>query len=306
MIGRPNVGKSSLFNRLVGENLAICTPKAQTTRLQQKGIVNEAGAQIVFLDTPGLWEKFPGQQKILQQALREESVAASQEADLVLFVLDATGRLDPDDLFLANLLVAERGHLKDVYLVVNKVESGKRTLFDDPGFHAFLQQYTFAKEFKVSAKSGKGLDRVMDALVENLPEGPLLFPEDILSDANDRTLAGEMIRESVFFRLQQELPYAVFVEVTAFKDEPEILRISALIYVERESQKKIVIGLKGAMIKTIGIQSRKRLEAYYQKKVHLELHVKVAQDWTQDVKRLKRLGFRMGKESKPKKTGRAS
>lgn len=284
IIGRPNAGKSTLLNRLVEQKIAIVTSKPQTTRNRIQGIVSKPGGQIVFIDTPGLHE---ADTALGKQMMRE--VAAAQEGiDVLLLMVDASrAELHADDLLLEK---ARRFRGKTI-LALNKIDRlPKPKLL--PLIDAFVKAFDFAAIVPISALQGAGCDELLGEIWKRLPEGEPYFPEDQVTDQPERFLAAEIIREKAIQVMYHEVPYALAVRVEKFEETPKLLRIEALMNVERDSQKKILIGHKGEMIKKIGTDARKELEAILGVKIYLGLHVKVAPDWRQNPQRVRELDWR--------------
>ena len=284
IIGRPNAGKSTLLNRLVGQKIAIVTSKPQTTRNRIQGIVTKPEGQIVFIDTPGLHE---ADTALGKQMMRE--VAAAQEGiDVLLLMVDAT-HAEPkaDELLLEK---AQRFAGKTI-LALNKIDRlPKPKLL--PLIEAFAKAFDFAAIVPVSALRGVGCDELLGEIWKRLPEGEPYFPEDQVTDQPERFLAAEIIREKAIQVMYHEVPYALAVRVEKFEETPKLLRIEALMNVERDSQKKILIGHKGEMIKKIGTEARKELEAILGAKIYLGLYVKVAPDWRENPQRVRELDWR--------------
>jgi GTP-binding protein Era len=285
IIGRPNVGKSTLLNQILGEKLVITSDKPQTTRNRIQGIHNMDGGQIVFIDTPGIHKAHSR----LNRYMVQEAGAAMDAVDVVLFLVETAGK--PAAHFE---LVAERLSrvTSPVILVVNKIDLASRELL-----MARLAEYgklhNFREIIPISAATGDGVERLVNLILPLLPEGPSYFPDDILTDAPERFVVAEIIREKVFRHTGDEIPYAVAVNVEDF-DEPEdrgLIRIAAVITVERDSQKGIVIGRQGAMLKKIGTLARKEIEQLLGTKVFLELFVRVRKDWTENKNMMRELGY---------------
>lgn len=285
IIGRPNVGKSTLLNCILGEKLVITSDKPQTTRNRIQGIHNVDGGQIVFIDTPGIHKA----QSRLNRYMVNEAGAALEGVDAVLFLVDATGR--PAQQF--ELLQERLGKIDaPVILIVNKID-----LVSREQLIVKLAEYGRLHDFReivpLSAANGEGVDRLDRLILPLLPEGPAYFPDDILTDAPERFVVAEIIREKVFRHTGDEIPYAVAVNVEDF-DEGEdggLIRISAVISVERDTQKGIVIGKGGAMLKKVGTLARKEIEQLLGAKVFLELFVRVRRDWTASKNMMKELGY---------------
>jgi GTP-binding protein Era len=283
IIGRPNAGKSTLLNRVVGQKIAIVTSKPQTTRNRIQGIVTEKRGQIVFIDTPGLHEA----DSALGRQMMHEIAAAIEGIDVLLLIVDATRVSDQMDSML--LEKAQRFPGKTI-LVLNKVDTiPKPKLL--PLIDRFQKELDFAAIVPISALKGTGLDALLDEIFHLLPKGQPYFPEDQVTDQPERFLAAEIIREKAIKALHHELPYAVSVYVDKFEETPRLLRIEATLNVERDTQKKILIGHKGAMLKKIGTEARKELEALLDRKVFLGLFVKVAPDWRENPQRVRELDW---------------
>jgi GTP-binding protein Era len=297
IIGRPNVGKSTLLNRVLGEKLAAVTPKPQTTRNRILGVKNVPGAQIVFLDTPGVHR---GKSE-LNRYMVEEAFRAMAEVDVILLMVEAP-RTPGEDLAgkpfdpgVGNQLIVDklRETKRPAVLVLNKVDllGNKNTLL--PLIDGWRRLYDFTEIIPMSATEGLGVDEALAAVVGLLPAGPPLFPTEMLTDRAERFLAAELVREQVFLLLKEEVPYATAVSVERWeeREEPREVRIEALVHVERDSQKGIVIGRGGAMIKEIGTRARAEIGKLLGCPVHLRLFVKVDPDWSHNPSALKRLGY---------------
>ncbi len=281
LLGLPNAGKSTLLNRLLGEKLAIVTPKAQTTRSRLLGILSLRDAQILLHDTPGLLRG----ERPLDRAMREAVQEAARDCDVAVLLVDpARGWSELQAAWLERLADAER----PVLLVASKVDQQRaaRAPWPPPGAERA------AAVLRISARSGEGIDALLEALRTHLPPGPALYPEDQLTDRSLRFLAAESVRESAFEALAEELPYALAVEVTEFDESrAELVRIRANLLVRRDSQKRIVVGAGGAKIKQIGIRARLDLERLLGRRVHLALWVKVDPAWAKRPQRLRALGY---------------
>jgi GTP-binding protein Era len=285
IIGRPNVGKSTLLNRILGEKLAITSDKPQTTRNRIQGICNLAGGQIVFIDTPGIHHS----DKRLNRSMVEAAMSALAGVDVVLLLVDATVEPRREAEAMAEVLARAEAPL---FLVISKTDLvGRDELLGR--IAAYRDLHPFREILPVSAVKGEGVERLLDTVLARLPEGPAYFPDDILTDLPERFLAAEIIREKVFRLTRDEIPYAVAVVVESFKERPDgsLIAISAAINVERDSQKGIIIGRKGEMLKRIGSQARRDLEELLQTKVFLELFVRVQKDWSENSRLLKELGY---------------
>lgn len=286
VVGRPNVGKSSLINTLVGQKIAIVSPRPQTTRHAQLGIVSEPGYQLVFVDTPGMHEP----RNPLGQYMVETAARAMLDADAILFIVDVSVPPGPDDLRLAERL-RQRAGVAPIILALNKSDllAPQHVLPHTDAYRALAPE---AKWMLVSATRGDNLEELRAMLVAALPEGPALYPEDEVTQTHLRDLAAEMVREAALNALAQEVPHGVAVEVTAFDEsKPGLVRISAELYVERESHKPIVIGKGASKLKEIGANARQEIERLLEQKVYLELHVKVRKNWREDDREVKRLGY---------------
>jgi GTP-binding protein Era len=281
LLGRPNAGKSTLLNRLLGEKLAIVTARPQTTRSRLLGVLTLPQAQILLLDTPGLQ---PGS-KPLDAALCEMAHAAAEDCDVALLLVDPLERASSE---LAKILTEQVARGRPVLVVGSKLDRPdvRRAAWPPPG-------YAGASEYlRVSARTGEGMEALLAALVRRLPEAPRLFPGDALSDRPLRFLAAELVREAAFDELSQELPYALAVEVVDWKQpRPDLAVVRAHLLVQRASQKRIAIGTGGAVIKRIGSRARVGIEALAGCKVHLDLWVKLEPRWWRSPKRLKNLGY---------------
>ncbi|WP_113662913.1 GTPase Era [Pedobacter nanyangensis] len=281
IIGKPNVGKSTLMNALIGEKLSIITPKAQTTRHRILGIVNEDDFQIVFSDTPGIIKPKYG----LQNSMMNAVGGALQDADLIFFVTDINERHDEND-------VLEKIVNTNIPLVVliNKVDNATQ--------EQVLEKMDYWKEklnpmhiFAISALHGYNLEGLLPLILEVIPEHPAYYDKEDLTDRHLRFFVSEIIREKIFNNYQKEIPYSTEVIVTAFKEEENLTRISAEIIVERESQKNILIGKGGASLKKVGMEARKDIEKFIDSKVFLETFVKVIPDWRSKKNYLKNFGY---------------
>jgi GTP-binding protein Era len=285
ILGRPNAGKSTLLNSLVGAKLAIVADKPQTTRTSIQGILNLPAAQIVFLDTPGIHDP----DSTFNRRMLDVVKAALAGRDLLLFLLDATRRFTTDDRKAVEL-VAEAG--APALLLLNKIDRLK----DKTPLLGLIDEYRglhpFDEYIPVSALAGDGLDRVRAAIVARLPEGPPYFPPDYLTDQPERFLAAELIRERILLATREEVPHAVAVLIDQWRDTPGLLRVAATIYVERDGQKGILIGAGGAMLKQIGSLARQEMERAFGRKIFLELHIKVRPKWREDSRFLDAVDWR--------------
>jgi GTPase len=283
IVGRPNAGKSTLINRLVGQKIAIVTSKPQTTRNRIQGIVTQKRGQVVFIDTPGLHDA----DSALGRQMMHEIAAAIEGIDVLLLIVDATQVSPHTD---AMLIEKAKRFLGKTILVLNKVDAlPKPKLL--PLIERFSKEADFAAIVPISAMKGTGLDGLLDEVFRLLPENEPYFPEDQVTDQPERFLAAEIVREKAIRALHHELPYAVAVVVEKFEKSPRLLRIEATLNVERDTQKKILIGHKGAMLKKIGTEARKELESLLDTKIFLGLFVKVAPDWRENPQRVRELDW---------------
>lgn len=283
IVGRPNVGKSTLLNRLVGEKISIVSRKAQTTRHRITGIVTQPDAQYVFVDTPGFQTKYAN---ALNRAMNRGVTQTLSDVDLVLFVIEA-GRYDAKDQAVVRLLPKDR----PVILVVNKTDQFKDRNELLPFLAKVSADYDYAAIVPVSATKGRQTEQLLAEARKHLPNDGLMFPEDDLTDKSERFLAAEYIREKVFRLLGDELPYSTTVEVEKFEVEGELRRIFAAIVVDREGHKAIVIGKGGESLKRIATEARQDMERLFGSKVYLEIWVKVKSGWNDDERLLKSLGY---------------
>ena len=285
IVGRPNVGKSTLLNRILGQKVSITSRKPQTTRHRILGIDTEDAAQTVYVDTPGLHQE---EKRAINRYMNRAASSSLGEVGLILFVVEGTRWTDDDTMVLEK--VKDSG--LPCYLVVNKVDKvdDKESLMVH--LQALSQKYTFAHIFPVSAKQGKQVDALRDEVVKSLPESEFYYPEDYITDRSSRFMAAEIIREKLMRFTGDELPYSTTVEIEQFKmADNGVYRISGLILVERESQKRMIIGKGGKHLKTIGEHARKDMENLFDNKVFLELWVKVKQGWADDERALRSLGY---------------
>lgn len=282
IIGNPNVGKSTLMNALVGERLSIITSKAQTTRHRIMGIVNGEDFQIVYSDTPGVLKPAYKLQESMMRFVKE----ALEDADVILYITDTQETPNKNQEFLDSLCQQN----VPIILVINKVD-----LSDQSKLEAMVQMWQnmlpSAMIIPASALHKFNLDIIFNAILKNLPEGPEFFPKDTLTDRTLRFFASEIIREKVLTSYQKEIPYSVEVVIEEYNEGDDIDRIRALIYVSRDTQKGIIIGHQGKMLKKVGTEARLELEKFLEKKVFLEMYVKVDPNWRDDEAKLKRFGY---------------
>jgi GTP-binding protein Era len=283
IIGRPNSGKSTLLNRLVGEKVSIVTDKPQTTRHVVRGIVTRPEGQITFLDTPGIHKPIHRMNERMMKSVRD----SIGDVDLVLLIVDAFASFGRGEEFTLELL---KPVTTKKFLLLNKIDRiQKKQLLP------IIDRYSKAAEFQeiipISALKGENVESLINEIFKHLPEGPMFYPADQISDQQERTIAGEIIREKLILMTEEELPYSTAVVVEQFEEGEKLHRIVATIYVERESQKAIVIGKGSQKLKEIGTESRKELETFFGRKIFLELHVKVRKGWRDDDEMLRSLGL---------------
>lgn len=286
LVGRPNVGKSTLLNAALGEALAIVSPVPQTTRDRILGIVHRPGVEIALLDTPGIHKP----RSRLGRTLNRTARMAAEEADVVVFVTSVpmgSPRVHPGD----STLLADIGKEVPTVLVVNQIDRVRDKSVLLPLLEGLAKLRDFAAIVPISALRGNGVSRVLDEIEKLLPEGPARFEEDALTDLPTRFFAAEFVREPILLSTREEIPYAVAVEIERFEDQGKTVHIDAIIHVERDGQKRILIGRGGEKLKAIGSTARRRIEALVDKKVYLSLWVRVTPDWTESEKRLAELGY---------------
>ena len=284
IVGRPNVGKSTLLNRILGQKLSITSRKPQTTRHQILGIKTEDDVQVVYVDTPGMHKN---QEKAINRYMNKAATTAVKDVDLILMIIDRTRWTDEDDM----VLEAVKQQRAPIVLVVNKVDfiHDKNDLL--PYLEKVSKRHTFDQIIPISAKTGHNIDRLEHLIESYLPENQYFYPEDQITDRSSRFLAAELVREKIMRQLGDELPYAMTVEIEEFKHDGRIIEISALILVERASQKRIVIGEAGSRLKQIGQDARKDMELLFDCKVMLNMWVKVKSNWSDDERALRSLGY---------------
>lgn len=287
IVGRPNVGKSTLLNHILGQKLAITSRKPQTTRHNMLGIKTEGGVQAVYVDTPGLHKLDKASDKALNRYMNRSASTALRDVDVVVFVVDRVRWTEEDQLVLEKIQ-----HLKCPLIVaVNKADRLEDKAELLPHLEWLAEQLPKAEIVPISALHGQNLDTLERLVAQNLPESEHFFPEDQITDRSSRFLAAELVREKIMRQLGAELPYQITVEIEDFKYEGPILHIHALILVERDGQKKIIIGDKGERIKRIGQEARKDMEVMFDSKVMLNLWVKVKGGWSDDERALRSLGY---------------
>ena len=285
VIGKPNVGKSTLMNAYLGQKVAIVSPKPQTTRHRIRGILTLPNAQIIFVDTPGIHKPLHK----LGEYMVKTAIAAILDADVVLFLVDVSQMPDEEDELIARTL--KERYKGPVILVLNKMDLLKPEQVK-PHTEAYLALGDFQDWMMISAVTGDNLDKLRDLIVAYLPPGPRFYPEDQITDADERFIAAEIIREKALHFLHQEVPHSIAVVIEEFKDRgPNLSYISATIYVEKDSQKGIVIGKDGKMLKKIGQAARRELELNFGRRIYLDLWVKVRKKWRRDEAELRWLGY---------------
>jgi GTP-binding protein Era len=283
IVGRPNSGKSTLLNHLVGEKVSIVTNKPQTTRHVIRGIVTKPEGQIVFLDTPGVHKPVYRMNEGMMKSVR----ASMADVDLILLIVDASVPFGRGDDFTLQLL---KPVAKEKLLLLNKID-----LIEKKNLLPLMDRYSKAGNFKeiipISALTGENVESLLDQIMKYLPEGPMFYPEDQISDQPERAIAAEMIREKLIILTEEEMPYSTAVVIDRFEEDEKLYRIYASIFVERDSQKAIVIGKAGQKLKQVGTEARKELESFFGRKVFLELHVTVKKKWRDDEETLRSLGL---------------
>lgn len=283
IIGNPNVGKSTLMNALVGERLSIITSKAQTTRHRILGIVNDKHYQILFNDTPGIIK--PAYE--LQESMMDFVHAALEDADILIYMIELGEKNIKNEKFFKKITTTKI----PVLLLINKIDLGDQQKLVEQ-VNLWQEKVPNAEIYPISALEGFGTKDILNRIIELLPESPPYYPKDALTDKPERFFVNETVREKILKHYKKEIPYSVEVETEAFKEAEDIIRINSVIMVERDSQKGIIIGHKGKAIKRVGIEARKDLEVFFDKKIHLELFVKVNKDWRKNNNQLKKFGYK--------------
>ena len=286
IIGRPNVGKSTMLNQVLGQKIVIATDKAQTTRKRIKGILTNETGQIVFVDTPGIHKPI----NKFGEFLLDEAKISVPDSDLVLFLVDASEPAGKGDKWIVENVIYKTN--VPVILVMNKLDKISNQEKITENYQSY--QKLFDKEIpviKISAKTGKNKTKLVDMIMEYLPEGELLYPEDVVTEESMRQIVEEIIREKILLNTKEEIPHSVAIKVDKYEETPEIDRIYAIIYCEHKSQKGILIGKGGSLLKKIGTEARLDLENIVEKKVFLSLQVKIEKDWRKNDKVLKNLGY---------------
>jgi len=282
IIGNPNVGKSTLMNALVGERLSIVTSKAQTTRHRILGIVSEENYQIVFSDTPGIIK--PAYE--MQESMMDFVKSAFDDADVLVYMVEIGEKVLKDERFFEKIRHAKI----PVLILLNKIDLSLQDFVKEQ-INFWREQLPHAEILPISALEKFNIKAVYEKIVDLLPEGPAYYPKDQLTDKTERFFVNETIREKILIHYKKEVPYSVEVDTEEFEETETIIRIRAVIMVERETQKGILIGHKGAPLKRVGTEARKDLEIFFQKKIFLELYVKINKDWRSNSKQLKRFGY---------------
>lgn len=282
IIGNPNVGKSTLMNAMVGERLSIITSKAQTTRHRIFGIVNEEDYQIVFSDTPEIIK--PAYE--LQSSMMDFVKTAFTDADILIYMVEVGEKELKDEAFFTKIIHAK----VPVLLLLNKIDKSNQELLEEQ-VQLWKEKVPNAEIYPISALENFNVETVYNRIKELLPESPPFYPKDQLTDKTERFFVNETIREKILLNYDKEIPYSCEVETEEFKEEENIIRIKSVIMVERETQKGIIIGHKGAALKKVGMQAREDLEQFFAKKIHIELFVKINKDWRNSAYQLKRFGY---------------
>lgn len=284
IVGRPNVGKSTLLNKIIGQKISITSRKRQTTRHRILGIKSEENMQAIYVDTPGM---HLGGKTAMNRYMNRAANTVLSDVDVVLFVVDITKWTQEDD----NVIERLKRESAPVILVMNKVDNMKDKSALLPMITELSEKMAFAEVVPLSARNGTNLETLQDLVRQYLPVSGPLFPEEQITDKSERFIASEIIREKLMRRLQQELPYSLTTQIEKFSMEKNILHIAAVIWVERETQKKIVVGKSGEVLKEIGQQARIDMEKTFENKVHLDLWVKVKEGWSDNENLMKRLGY---------------
>ena len=286
IIGRPNVGKSTLLNQILGQKIVIATDKAQTTRKRIKGILTDDNSQIIFVDTPGIHRPL----NKLGEFLVEEAKIAVPDADLILFLVDGSEKAGKGDKWIAENILSKTKI--PIIVVMNKLDKIKNMQKAEENLFSYKTMFEEnIPIIKISAKTGRNKDTLISNILKYLPQGEKLYPDDIITEENMRSVAEEIIREKILINTQDEIPHSVAIKVDNYFEEETIDKIYATIFCEHKSQKGILIGKNGSLLKTIGTQARIELEEITEKKVFLSLEVKVEKDWRKKDKVLKNLGY---------------
>jgi len=284
IVGRPNVGKSTLMNKLLGQKISITSRKPQTTRHRILGIKSTESQQVIYVDTPGM---HLGAKTAMNRYMNKAANTVLGDVDLIIFVVDMNKWTNEDE----NVLTKLKREKMPIVLVINKIDRLKQREEVLPIIAKLGQKMDFTDVIPLSAKLGRNLESLENVVSQYLPDSGPLFPEEQVTDKSERFIASEIIREKLMRRLQQELPYSLTVEIGQFKTQKDILHIDAIIWVERDSQKKIVIGKSGAVLKDVGQNARKNMEQLFEQRVHLDLWVKVKEGWADSESLMKRFGY---------------
>jgi len=285
IIGRPNVGKSTLINRVLGQKLCITSRRPQTTRHRILGVKTSDDSQLIYVDTPGI---HISDKRAMNRYMNRAAASSIDDVDVILFVVDGMNWTEEDENVLERL---KKSAQAPVLLVINKVDklADKEELL--PHIEKLSAEFDYKNVVPISARKGVNVDQLENEIKKHMPEGELIFPADQFTDRSSRFLAAELVREQLFRHLGQELPYSITVEIEQFDDEEKLYRIGAVIYVERDGQKSIVIGKKGALLKSVGRDARIEMQTLFDKKVFLRLWVKVREGWGDNERMLKNLGY---------------
>ncbi|PHS32361.1 MAG: GTPase Era [Methylophaga sp.] len=285
IIGRPNVGKSTLINRVLGQKLCITSRRPQTTRHRILGIKTSKESQLIYVDTPGL---HIDDKRAMNRYMNRAAASSINDVDVILFVVDGMNWTEEDERVLDRL---KENAKAPVILVINKMDKLEDKDVMLPHIEQLSEKFDFSNILPISARRGSNMEQLENEIIQLIPEGELIFPEDQLTDRSSRFLAAELVREQLFRHLGQELPYSITVEIEQFDDEKKMYRIGAVIYVERDGQKSIVIGKKGELLKSVGKGARIEMQSLFGRKVFLRLWVKVREGWGDNERMLKNLGY---------------
>ena len=285
IIGRPNVGKSTLINHMLGQKLCITSRRPQTTRHRILGIKTSEHSQLIYVDTPGL---HIDDKRAMNRYMNRAAASSINDVDVILFVVDGMNWTDEDERVLERL---KEDAKSPVILVINKMDKLEDKEVMLPHIEQLSKKFKFAQVLPISARRGMNTKQLESEITALMPEGELIFPEDQFTDRSSRFLAAELVREQLFRHLGQELPYSITVEIEQFDDEEKLYRIGAVIYVERDGQKSIVIGKKGELLKSVGKGARIEMQNLFGRKVFLRLWVKVREGWGDNERMLKNLGY---------------
>ncbi len=288
LVGRPNAGKSTLLNRMVGQHLSIVTPRAQTTWQRVTGILTRHDAQLVFLDTPGLLDP----RDLLQRAMLRAALAAVEEADVLLLVIDATR--PPAEEEKTRIAAALRASSAPLHVGLNKVDRAPRAAVER--WTDWTAERPSARVHEISALEGSGVEALLDEVAADLPASPFLYPSDDVSSEPVRFFVAELVRETVFERYDQEIPYATYCQVVELREDQDPIYVAVHVYVERPSQKRVLVGAGGAAVRALGAESRAKIERFLGRRVYLDVWVKPLRGWRRSRAHLGRLGFRLPRD----------